>query len=777
MKKCAHIFFYIFIGLLTLSAGAPASEVYKPPRIKTPPKIDGKLDEPMWSSAYTVTGLTVIVPDTGESASLNTIFKFAYTGKALYIGVVCEQPADTQVRRLSARDSTDVQRDNIRVMLDPSGEGNYGYLFDVALGGSLTDGTIRPEKEMNNDWDGPWRAATSTDEHSWYVEMELPWDMMQFYPKKGKRNVNVMLRRQVIHLGEFWAIPHLPMVSTIYLSAFAPMEVEDINPRGRLTFYPYASVGYDAVAEKSQEKMGADVFWQPSPGLLASATFNPDYGDVESDDVVVNLSAIETLFEEKRSFFVEGNDIFKTWSFKHNGLNLVHTRRIGDTPDNPVGINNSEIVKRPIRSDIIAAMKMTGQVSNWRYGLMTAFENNNDFLIRDTDRGNYERTTDGRNFYTARALYEYSDNKLGYLGTFTQKPAYDAWVHSIDGLWLSSDQKLRIESQAAMSDVDHEQGYAWNGRLSYGEIRKWELNVQLDYIDDSFDCNDMGYLARNDRFGFKTEYSDFDVNIESLKDIRWFATIDGEANEHLLNMDIGAMVMMNTYNLTHFSGEAYYRPASWDDITSRGNGAYRKKQGFYVNFMVNAFPTKPIRPEIQFTAYTEDNGGITKRYRGNIRLDPFDEWQNAIDVNYYDREDWIVWQGGKRLDGFDAGELTVTFDSNYQIARNQELRVGVQWVGLDAKGKTAYEIEDGDLVEKGHLDPSENNFDIARFVAQVRYKYEFAPLSDLFLVYNRGSRLLYSGEDYISDDFGQLLSDSLEKKDVDLIMVKVRYRF
>jgi len=784
----------LYIGLACLTcwwastANGLASEVYKPTRISDPPKIDGVLNEPMWSTAYEVTGLTMIAPDTGEPESLKTFFKFAYTDKALYVGVVCEQPIDTQVRRLGARDNTTIQRDAIRVMLDPSGKGNYGYLFDVGLGGTLTDGTIRPEKEMNNDWDGPWRGVTSFDQDHWYAEIELPWDMMQFIHQEGKRTIAVLLRRFILSTGEFFAVPHLPMVSSVYLSAFAPMEVENINPRGRLTFYPYVSIGYDSVAEKNKEKMGADVFWQPSPGLLASTTFNPDYGDVESDDVVVNLSAIETLFEEKRSFFVEGNDIFKTKSIDNNGLNLVHTRRIGNTPDSPELSNNARVVKSPVRSDIIAAIKMTGQVNKWRYGLMSAFEDDNDFLISDPvdpAKGDYEITVDGRDFYAARVLYEFSDYKLGYLGTFAQKVECDAWVHSIDGLWLSENKQWRFENQAATSIVDDEQGYAWNGRLTYGQIRKYELNLQLDYIDDQFDCNDLGYLDRNDRFGFKMEYSDFDVPIDSLQDIRWFAFIDGKANEHLLSMNIGGQVMMNLYNLTHINAVVKYIPKTWDDITARYfNGddldahPYRKKAGFHMDFMLSTNPTKPIRPEFQITAYSEDNGGITKRVRAVVKFSPLDEWQNAIDLNYYDKEDWIVWRmANQKLVGFDAKELKIKIDSSFQIAQNQELRVGIQWLGLDAEGKTVYDIgADGDLIGNSE-NAADRSFNRTKFVAQIRYKYEFAPLSDLFLVYNRGGNLSYLNDNYLSDDFGNLLSDSLNKKDVDLIMVKVRYRF
>ena len=792
MKKRQYISLLLtLIWLLWGSAYAQADEVYQPTLITEAPLIDGILNESIWKTACTAceaTNLTVILPDTHEPASLKTFFKFVYTDKALYVGVTCEQPASTHVRRLGARDDTTVTRDAIRVMLDPSGKGHYGYLFDVGLGGSIVDGTIRPESKMNNDWDGPIKAVTTSDDNNWYVEMELPWDMMQFPRQEGKRRIGVLLRRFIPSLGEFWATPHLPMISSVYLSAFAPMEIEDINPKGRFTFYPYVAVGYNSVKEKTEENIGADVFWQPSPGLLASATINPDYGDVESDKVVVNLSAVETFYEEKRSFFVEGNDIFKTWSATDNGLNLVHTRRIGSTPDKPVVEGATSVTSLSVRSDIISALKATGQIGELRYGFMTAFEDDNDFLVNHPVKGVYEISGESRDFYTARILYEHSNNKLGYLGTYTVNPAYEAWVHSVDDQWLSTNQQWRLENQAAVSNKDGEQGFAWNGRLNYSQIRKQEVMLSLDYIDDQFNCNDFGYLGRNDQFGFNLEYANYDTPVKKLKELRWFLFVKGKANEHLIDPEIGGRAMMNFQNLTSLTAELKYLPESWNDkyilfewrdLNSLGYRDYRKEPGFKVDFMGRTNPSKPVSFEFQPTVYTENNGGITRRLRVNMDFDFMDEWQNNIAVDYYNKEDLIVWSSSsKRLFGYNSDELTVTMNSGFQIAQNQELRVGIQWIGVDAEGKTAYDIGvDGDLIKNNSTNAAAKSFNSAKFVAQVRYKYEFAPLSDLYLVYNRGSNLDYRGDNYIQDDFGNLLSDSIDKKDVDLILVKVRYRF
>ena len=154
-----------------------------------------------------------------------------------------------------------------------------------------------------------------------------------------------------------------------------------------------------------------------------------------------------------------------------------------------------------------------------------------------------------------------------------------------------------------------------------------------------------------------------------------------------------------------------------------------------------------------------------------------DQWNIESEINYYNKQDWILWQKkDNRMDGFDADQLNIRIDSNYKISSHQELRLGIQWVGIDAIGKTAYRIGPDGHLNKTNENANESSFDYTQFVGQIRYKYEFAPLSDLFVVYNCGGLLVHDA-DAKTDDFGDLLNDSLDEKDVDLFLIKLRYRF
>jgi hypothetical protein len=134
--------------------------------------------------------------------------------------------------------------------------------------------------------------------------------MMQL-PQSGEvRQIGVYTERMVSHLNETWSWPALPGTNPQYLSAFQKFELTGINPRTQFTFYPYASVTYDNINGEQKNRAGADFYWRPNSNTQLSATLNPDFGNVESDAIVVNLSAFETFFSEKRTFFLEGQDIF-----------------------------------------------------------------------------------------------------------------------------------------------------------------------------------------------------------------------------------------------------------------------------------------------------------------------------------------------------------------------------------------------------------------------------------------------------------------------------------
>ena len=215
----------------------------------------------------------------------------------------------------------------------------------------------------------------------------------------------------------------------------------------------------DGVDDKTRYKAGADFFWRPSSNFQLTATANPDFGSVESDEAIVNLTADETFFPEKRLVFVEGQEIFNTTprsvSTTGQRFTVVHTRRIGGRPrppDLPPGFGLP--VRQAVRpADLLGASKATGQVGGFRYGVMAAFEDETAFNVDGV-----EFFQDGRDFATARLLYEDDRNAayrgLGWISTLVAHPEGDAAVHAADFHYLSESGRWNVDGQLLMSDRD-----------------------------------------------------------------------------------------------------------------------------------------------------------------------------------------------------------------------------------------------------------------------------------------------------------------------------------
>jgi hypothetical protein len=219
------------------------------------------------------------------------------------------------------------------------------------------------------------------------------------------------------------------------MSAFQPLALAGIDPRQQWSVFPYVSTTVDRVDDDNDYKAGIDLFWRPSSNFQLTATANPDFGSVESDDVVVNLTANETFFPETRLFFQEGQEIFDTTPRARaegdSRFAIVNTRRIGGRPRPPrlppgASLSSREALKT---ADLFGAAKLTGQFGAFRYGILAASEDETAFTVNDATF-----FQQGQDFGALRLVYE--DNHgaayrgLGLLSTAVLHPEADAFVQN-----------------------------------------------------------------------------------------------------------------------------------------------------------------------------------------------------------------------------------------------------------------------------------------------------------------------------------------------------------
>ncbi|MYE13074.1 MAG: hypothetical protein F4X99_15755, partial [Gammaproteobacteria bacterium] len=291
---------------LTLRSAADLTEAIVVPRYADRDLdvvLDGVLDEAVWAETPGYDGMRVIQPDTLVEPRYRTVVRYLYTERGLYVGAWMEQPPETLLARLSSRDEH-INRDNFGITLDTSGEGLYGFWFTINLGGTVMDGKVEPERQFTVEWDGPWESATAELSDGWSAEVFLPWSMLSMPAVTDDREMGIWVDRQVAHIDERWSWPALPFTAARFLSAFGRLKVPGVAPRQELSLFPYASATFDQVGNDEEANVGLDVFWRPSTAFQVTGAVNPDFGAVESDDVVINLTARETYFPEKRLFFL-----------------------------------------------------------------------------------------------------------------------------------------------------------------------------------------------------------------------------------------------------------------------------------------------------------------------------------------------------------------------------------------------------------------------------------------------------------------------------------------
>ena len=751
--------------------------------------IDGFIDEDVWKDLPVIDGMKVIDPDTLADTPYETHVRFFYTERGIYLSAMNFQPQETLMARMTSRD-VKLERDGFVVAIDASGEGLYGFYLRINLGNSLTDATILPERTFNFQWDGPWLARTQALENGWSAEYYIPWSMMPLPQVDDDRKIGIYLERQVGHLqGEAWANPPLPGTVNQFLSAFEKYELKDIEPRRQLTYYPFASGIYDGVRDESTYKVGTEIFWRPTSNSLLSASLNPDFGNVESDDVVVNLTAFEVFFPERRVFFLEGQDVFNT-SPRTSGrggpggpISLLNTRRIGgaaiyDVPDE-VNVVPTDL-SQP--SELLGAVKLTGQSGNWRYGTLLASETESQIAGTLDDGTQVTLNAVGRDFSIARLLYEDTSSggrrAIGWMGTNLSHPTIDATAHAVDMHYFSADNRFVIDTQIMHSNVDGKTGNGFLGDVAFRPRRGLQHGLRATYIDDTLDINELGFLTRNDQMNLDYNMFNIESDVPGLRQRTTSLFISNQWNTDGEPVRLGLFLNRgyNTLNNNTYDVSLRYFPERIDDRLGRGTGDFKVEGRYGLNLGFRTNPADKLAFNFDLNLDQDELGPARTGASARFTWRPNDRFSSDLRLDYTDREALLVHKGSGSYTSFESHQWAPQLEMNYFLNAWQQLRFTLQWTALKAFEDRFWQVDSQNLdflqpVAKS--DDDSDNFTISRLTFQARYRWEIAPLSDLFVVYTRGSNLPTDSFETFQDLLVQSWTDTI----VDTLAIKLRYRF
>ncbi len=443
------------------------------------PAIDGKLDEAAWQQASVVSDFVQFVPESGAAATERTEVRVLVDDQSLYVAAwMLDSDVRAIVAPLTRRDE-DVYSDWFFLGIDGNRDRRAGFAFGVNPRGVKQDAYLYDDVQQDLGWDGVWDAAARIDAQGWTAEMRIPLsqlDLSSASLQSGRWGINfnrLLARRYEV---SFWS--PTPRDGAAVVSAFGEVQGPSAMPSPRgLELIPYtlgkltrgAREPGNPFFDENQPggSIGMDLKYNLSPNLVLTGTINPDFGQVEADPSVVNLTAFETFFPEKRPFFVEQSDIFGfSLGLVGTGTEeqLFYSRRIGRTPQRApqlVNDNPGGFVAVPEATTIYGALKLSAKLpGGWSLGFMDAITSAESARVADASGvARNEPAEPLTNYFVARAIKDFRQgaSALGVIMTGTNR--------YIDGAALGG---IPESAYAGGADGRHRFGggrYELSGRL------------------------------------------------------------------------------------------------------------------------------------------------------------------------------------------------------------------------------------------------------------------------------------------------------------------------
>lgn len=465
-------------------------------KINLPPIIDGVLDKEIWDSASLTTDFFQIEPKELSTPSEPTSVRILYDNESIYVFIEAfdSRPNEikkTLVRRDSWVDGFSNNADWVGISIDSKNDDYNGIFFGVNSSGAKIDVAVAGNDQYDLTWDGVWNVSVSFNKESWTAEFELPLYLFQ-YEDKSNIEWGVQVQRGLHRLQETISWPGKPKTARGIVLPYGVLKgLSDLPKQSQLEVIPYLLFGRQ---ENYKLSLGLDTRYNLTTNSIMRATINPDFGQVEADPSVVNLTAFETFYEEKRPFFTEGLDFFR------QRINLFNSRRIGRSPSFNIP-DNGELEEVSDFTKILGATKIMGTSnSGINYGFIGA--------VTSEEKGKLVDSIIVKNYivepktYYSIGRFEFpainSVSRFGFMGTnVSRKDTSNATVFGGDWDLGFFDNRLFSKGQLVASNSNGILGSAFRFNIGYVDPNWWGTRLWFGTLDNNFNINDLGYSRRN----------------------------------------------------------------------------------------------------------------------------------------------------------------------------------------------------------------------------------------------------------------------------------------
>ena len=738
--------------------------------------IDANLDEPEWDTAITINQYSEVIPFTLQPAEERTVAKIFSNESGIYVGFTNFQENSTMLSNKSLRDEIANTADQNWISIDFDNDREKAYLFFVTLANIKGDGIRRIGGWPEFDWDGDWEVKTKEYDGYWVSEFLIPWNVaLMKNVDSEERTINISTIRKIADKQSWIGDAETSARRTNFLLKLRPIQIKNYT-QSKVNYFPYVSKTYNSVTGFNEDKIGAEIFISSGTGKQVNLTFNPDFGQAESDEVIVNFSAQETFYSEKRAFFNENQSLFDLSHYDR--YRVINTRRIGagSTYDCKTSSDEDRCDgEKKSYTDIDFALRYTQKNDNSNVGIFVAQESDESF-------------TKGKNFYALRSKNKIGTRTIGYFLThvvdnFTNEKAT---VNVIDFINVKSD-KLTLYTDFLSSEKEGVSGFGLRSQFVYKPTQLSRRSGSILYFEDSFMLNDFGYLKKNDWFhvGLGSDITKVDFNESSSvkerkigTDFNYDSDTSGNSNPTQLRQE---------YNFQYKDTSSFQ--ASWDLKTSGKNTTITRKNVDFPfvkrngSFSFNLDYESPsygsweydwrVGYETADKYKTWSSEGYERRFAkiaGSIY--PIDDFKLGWEFRVREEDEWLNWIKDNELAVYDLTQKIISINANWFKGYKHEIRLKSQFVALEAESPISLISDKAGYLYNHNSIVKPFTDGITSF--QVRYKYEIAPLSYIYLVYTKGGRVY---DDENERNTSDVFKDPWENPDNEIFSLKFRLKY
>ena len=814
MKRDLFIFLQIsIIVLLSVRVGiAQPDKVIEAIKNGKPPKINGVLNEKTWDKAVSADDFTQYRPYNGKEASFDSEVKIIYDDQAIYFGAVFYDPnPDSIYTELGNRDfrgikghgASGLNADMFSILLSPFNDGVNMMEFSVSASGVQSD-VKHIGRKTDYNWDAVWCSSVRTTDFGWVAEVKIPYAALRF-PNNLKENWGIHLFRHIRRYNEWDTWNYIDINQQgIVNQAGELSNIHDINPPLRLSFTPYLSSYIENGTENniwsSNIRGGMDVKYGINESFTLDMTLIPDFGQVEEDDRVLNLSPFEVKYQEKRPFFTEGTELFDKGG-------IFYSQRIGSEPKEYNEVdeqleNDEKVVKNPTETKMINATKISGRTDNGLgIGFLNAMTSPAKATIKDTINGEKRKEVTQPFTNYNMTVFDQSLKNNSYVSLVNTNvnhfgENYTANVTGTEFKLANKENSYQIDGEAALSQKYKSENafghkYSVNFRKTQGNFR-FELGHNTE--SDTYDPNDLGYLRNNNEFSqdlelsyniydpfsvFLSVYNNLELQYSSLYkprkyqefEIQWFS----EAN-FKNHSELGLFISWKPE--TH----DYFEPR----VDDNWDWKYREPSRILYNVWGGTDNSKDFSVRMGLM-YVEASKHNKSNYR--IELLPTVRFSDRFSLEYnvtYDKDinsvgyvDDDVFNDGNIPPIFgkrDIKTFTNTLESSFKFSNRMlmNFRLRHYWRTLDYK--ELYNLQPSgymsDNLGYSQYEVDKANLNYNAFTLYFQYLWHFAPGSELSVVWKNN---IYNSSEEIPRGYFNNLDQTLSSSQINSISLKLIY--